>query len=52
MPGEVLIQTHIDESVQRKAKEAFASAGLTIDEALHRLLVRAADHQIVPSGTL
>jgi DNA-damage-inducible protein J len=48
MPAEALIETHIDERVRRKAEVAFATAGLTIDEAIHRLLLRAADQQIVP----
>ena len=48
MPSEVLIETHVDEDVRRKAEAAFATAGLTIDEAIRRLLMRAADHQIVP----
>jgi DNA-damage-inducible protein J len=48
MPADVLIETHIDEAVRRKAEVAFATAGLTIDEAIQRLLLRAADQQIVP----
>jgi DNA-damage-inducible protein J len=48
MPIEALIETHIDEAVRLKAEAAFAAAGLTIDEAIHRLLLRAADQQIVP----
>ncbi len=48
MATDALIETHIDETVRLKAEAAFASAGLTIDEAIQRLLLRAADHQIVP----
>jgi antitoxin component of RelBE/YafQ-DinJ toxin-antitoxin module len=48
MPAEALIETHIGETVRLKAAAAFATAGLTIDEAIHRLLLRAADQQIVP----
>jgi DNA-damage-inducible protein J len=48
MPAEALIETHIDETVRRKAELAFATAGLTIDQAIHRLLLRAAEQQIVP----
>jgi DNA-damage-inducible protein J len=48
MPAEALIETHIDETVRRKAEKTFATAGLTIDQAIHRLLLRAADQQIVP----
>ena len=48
MPAEALIETHIDESIRRRAEAAFATAGLTIDEAIHRLLQQAADQQIVP----
>jgi DNA-damage-inducible protein J len=48
MAAEALIETHIDETVRRKAEQAFATAGLTIDQAIHRLLLRAADQQIVP----
>jgi DNA-damage-inducible protein J len=48
MPTDALIETHIDETVRQKAQAAFASAGLTIDQAIQRLLLRAADQQIVP----
>jgi DNA-damage-inducible protein J len=48
MPAEALIETHIDETVRLKAEAAFATAGLTIDQAIHRLLLRAAEQQIVP----
>jgi DNA-damage-inducible protein J len=48
MPAEALIETHIDETVRRKAEQTFATAGLTIDQAIQRLLLRAADQQIVP----
>jgi DNA-damage-inducible protein J len=48
MPAEALIETHIDEAVRLKAEAAFATAGLTIDQAIHRLLLRAAEQQIVP----
>ncbi len=48
MASEALIETHIDETVRRRAEAAFAAAGLTIDQAIQRLLLRAADQQIVP----
>lgn len=48
MPIDALIETHIDEGVRQKAEVVFASAGLTINQAIHRLLQQAADQQIVP----
>jgi hypothetical protein len=51
MPAGALIETHIDEAVRLKAEAAFATASLTIDQAIHRLLLRCrtADRS---SGTL
>jgi DNA-damage-inducible protein J len=48
MAIEALIETHIDETIRQKAELAFAAAGLTIDQAIQRLLLRAADQQVLP----
>jgi antitoxin component of RelBE/YafQ-DinJ toxin-antitoxin module len=47
LPAEALI-THIDETTRRNAEAAFATAGLTLNQAIQRLLLQAANHQIVP----
>jgi DNA-damage-inducible protein J len=48
MPAEAIIETHLDEALRQKAAAVFATAGLTIDEAFQRLILRTVEQQSVP----